>query len=80
METQSFSYFLEAFNQPKPNIFDEWIDKEIYKLNIEDIVSLYNYNNLSKERFPEICTIPEPKSIPGFNSINIYKIYKVNLF
>jgi hypothetical protein len=63
METQAFSLFLEEHNRPKVNIFDEWVDKAMYRTPIDEIMS--KYVNVNRERFPEIVTMPELKKPSG---------------
>lgn len=63
VETQAFSSFLDERNWPKANIFDDWINKQIFKLSTEEILSKHSPYAKSKEKFAEIVEAPVPKGI-----------------
>lgn len=65
MATQAFSFFLDEHSKPFENIFDEWIDNEVYKYSIDEIMNRFNPEVINaKDRFHEIVTVPEPKKTP----------------
>eukprot|EP01119_Soliformovum_irregulare_P015900 TRINITY_DN4546_c0_g3_i1.p1 TRINITY_DN4546_c0_g3~~TRINITY_DN4546_c0_g3_i1.p1 ORF type:complete len:1390 (-),score=369.29 TRINITY_DN4546_c0_g3_i1:38-4207(-) len=76
METQAFSMFLEEHNRPKESIFNDWIDNAVYNFTIEDVISKLAPNQASKERFPEVVIVPEPKKLTKENTVE-YTVFPV---